>query len=223
MSEETIWTEASQAELRDTLRHEILGCIRLAQRDHAQIANDCYETYLMDECPEEELPGWKQFVSAEIEKLAAAETADQKSWPAVTDCDRLDKAEAALRERGILLWQASPCCDSCTYGEFPDRIEVIEQRHSGFKEKLRGYAFFIDQNLPESLADDRQTSVYLGYGWKAPENQEPSQEEYDKQALSIANEVCDALREAELAVDWDGTMKRKIGVKVLWQRRTPLE
>jgi hypothetical protein len=223
MSEEIAWTEESQAELRDTIRREILGRIRLAQRDHDQIANDCYEIYLMDDCPEEELPAWKQFVSDEIKKLAAAEVADQKSWPAFTDCDRLDKAEAALRERGILLWQASPCCDSCTYGEFPERIEALEKRYPGIKDKLRGYAFFIDQNLPESLADNRQTSVYLGYGWKVPEDQKPSQEEYEKQALSIANEVCAALREEGLMVDWDGTMQRKIGFDLLWQRRKPLQ
>ena len=147
---------------------------------------------------------------------------EKNAWPEETACDRLDRVEAALRNRGILLWQVSPCCDTCTGSELPDRIDVIESRYPGFREQVRGYAFFIDQNLPETLAETTQISVYLAYGWFSPDNSEVDPETYEKNALAIAREVCDCLRDEEFEADWDGDFARKIGVSLNWQRRSML-
>jgi hypothetical protein len=141
----------------------------------------------------------------------------------VTDCDRLDRVEDALRDQEILLWQVSPCCDTCTGAELPDRIDVINGRFPGFHDRVRGYAFFIDQNMPEMLAKSTELSVYLAYGWFSPDGSEVAPEVYQKHALGIAREVCEALRDEGFEANWDGDFARKIGVSLNWQRRTKLE
>jgi len=223
MTEETIWDDQAREDLRESLRERILGEVRLANLDEEDILTLCQEVYIEDECPDEE---WELFVdfSAEVinETIDRIET-EKQSWPEETDCDRLDRVEAALRERGILLWQVSPCCDTCSGAELPDRIDVINDRFPGFREKVRGYSFFIEQNMPEMLAESTEISVYMAYGWFAPEDAEISEAEYEKQALAIGREVCECLREQGFEADWDGDFSRKIGVTLNWQRREMLE
>jgi hypothetical protein len=48
-------------------------------------------------------------------------------------------------------------------------------------------------------------------------------EAYKKNALAIAREVCECLRDEGFEVNWDGDFARKIGVSLNWQRRTMLE
>src|SRR5207244_8883093 len=139
------------------------------RRDHEAVLQACRDVYLEDECPESERSTFIQFAADELERAGAQLASEKSAWPAETDCDRLDRVEAALRERGILLWQVSPCCDTCTVGDLPGRIDVINSRHPGFQDSIRGYAFFIDQNMPEMLSESTEISVYLGYGWLSPE------------------------------------------------------
>lgn len=223
MSQEHDWNEKSRDDLRATLRWFILGELRLAKKDNEAILEACRETYVEDECPESEQSTFIQFAADELERATAQLSNEKSAWPAETDCDRLDRVEAALRERGILLWQVSPCCDTCTMGELPDRLDVINRRHPGFRKQIRGYAFFIDQNMPEMLADSTELSVYLGYGWVSPNNKEVAEDIYQKNALGIAHEVCESLRAESFNVDWDGDFARKIGVSINWQRRKMLD
>ena len=102
--------------------------------------------------------------------------------------------EAALRERGILLWQVSPCCDTCSGGALPDRIDEIDARYPGFGDRVRGYAFFIEQTMAETLEEATHLSVYLAYGGWASEDTEIADEDYKQLALAIAREVCECLR-----------------------------
>ena len=220
MSEESTWNDTSRSDLRDSIRHTILGEVRLGRFTHDDLIDYCREVYIEDECPEDEWPTFVSFAEDHLKEAAAAITKEQAEWPAVTDCDRLDRAEAALREKGILLWQVSPCCDTCTGAELPDRIDEIEKLSPGFREKARGYAFFIDQNMAELLADDAAISVYLAYGWFSPEDSEVSPEEYEEKALGIAREVLNSLHEQDLKTDWDGSFSKKIGLQLHWQRRT---
>lgn len=222
MSEETIWNDITRSELRDLLRSHVVGAVRLGKSDHEDIIEFCREVYIEDECPADERDRFVRFVADELEKAESEHSAGQATWPPQTDCDRLDLVEATLRDRGILLWQVSPCCDSCTGGELPDRIEEIDQRYPGFRSSVRGYAFFIDQTMTEMLAEDTNLSVYLAYGWFSPDESDVAPELYERNALAIANEVCDVLREQGFELDWDGSFQRKIGVSLNWQRRTRL-
>ncbi len=223
MTQERVWDDKAREDLRTRLRRVILGELRLAKNDHKSILDACHEFPIGDECPESEQRTFIHFAADELKRSEAQLASERSSWPAVTDCDRLDRVEAALRDRGILLWQVSPCCDSCTVGDLPGRIDVINSRHPGFQDSIRGYAFFIDQNMPEMLSESTEISVYLGYGWLSPEKSEVADEVYEKNALAIAREVCECLRNEGFKVDWNGDFSRKIGVSINWQRRNMLE
>lgn len=223
MANEQIWNDESRDELRQTLQSVILGKLRLANETNDEILEACRETYIQEEAPEGEWATFLQLAEDELNRAAARLAAEKATWPAETDCDRLDRVEAALRDRGIVLWQVSPCCDTCALGELAERVEVINGRFPGFRERLRGYAFFIDQNMPAMLADSTDLSVYLGYGWFSPDGSEVAREIYEKQALTVGREVCQCLRDEGFEPDWNGTLDRKIGLSLNWQRRTMLE
>lgn len=222
MSKATIWNDISREDLRGNLRNFVLGAVRLANANHDDIVDFCREVYITDECPEKEWETFVQFATEELEKAASGHLKEQGGWPTVTDCDRLDQVEAALRDRGILFWQVSPCCDTCTVGELSSRIDEIERRDPSFRNRVRGYAFFIDQNMADMLADNTRISVYLGYGWFSPGDSTVEPNLYEKKALGIAHEVCDCLGEHEFKPDWDGSFSKKIGFSLNWQRRTLL-
>lgn len=223
MSHDEVWNDESRDRLRETLRSAILGELRLAKQGPDEILGTCREVYIQEDSPEHEWDKFIQFCADEIRRLANQLACERATWPEETDCDRLDRVETALRERGILLWQASPCCDTCTGGELPDRISVINLKDPGFRDRVRGYAFFIDQNLPESLAEDTRVTVCLAYGWFSPDNSEVAQEIYQRNAISIAREVCQCLKDEGFEVNWDGDLSRKICISLNWQRRTMLE
>ena len=223
MTSDKEWNDEKREQLRATLRWFILGELRLAKRDHGAILDICHETYIDEDAPEEEWDELYQFAADELKRVVDRLTAEQATWPDETDCDRLDRVEAALRERGIILWQASPCCDTCTGGLLPERADEIEARYPGFRDRLRGYAFFIEQNLPEMLSDDTKIEVYLAYGWVPPDDSKAAPDVYKKHALDIGHEVRECLRAEGLKVDWHGDFSKKIGVAVNWQRRARLE
>src|ERR1700751_1347501 len=104
MSAEKVWNEESRGDLRERLQSAILGELRLAKRGHEEILETCREAYIQDECPESEADAFVRFAAGELDRLAATHASEMASWPDETDCDRLDRVEAALRERGIVLW-----------------------------------------------------------------------------------------------------------------------
>jgi len=221
MSDNPTWNDTSREELRESLRRMILGEIRLMKSGGDDVLDTC-QTYIGDECPEDERAAFVSFAADQLEQAAARYIAEQAAWPADTDCDRLDRVEVDLRDRGILLWQVSPCCDTCTGGELPDRIDEIDRRHPGFRECVRGYAFFIDQNMAEMLAESTELSVYLAYGWFSPESSDVAPDIYKRNALSVAQEICDCLHDHGFKPIWDGDFSKKIGVSLNWQRRAKL-
>jgi len=223
MGDERIWNDQSRDKLRAMLRPVILGELRLSRSKHEQVLETCREAYIQDECPEQEWSTFIEFAGNELNRAAAHLAAEKATWPKETDCDRLDRVEAALRERGILLWQVSPCCDTCTGGELPQRIDVINGRFPGLRNRVRGYSFFIDQNMPDMLAESTQISVYLAYGWFSRDDSKVAPDVYKEKALGIAREVCECLRNEGFEPNWNGDFARKIGVSLNWQRRAMLE
>ncbi len=223
MSKEIVWGEGQRKDLKESLCDLILGELRLFKSDHPGILDICREVYIEDECPDAERQTFIQFAEQEIQKAAAELELGKSAWEPVTDCDRLDSAEKMLAEKDILLWQVSPCCDTCTGEALPDRVAEVDRRYPGFAERVRGYAFFIEQNLADMLAEDTQISVYLAYGWFLQDNPDVTDEEYEKNALDIGHEVCDCLRQHKLEVTWDGDFSKKIGVRLNWQRRAAVD
>lgn len=223
MSKDRIWNDDSRRELRERLAAVITGELRLARNRHEDILERCRDGCILGNCPDSECDAFIQFVADELDRAAARLESEKATWPEVTDCDRLDRVETALRERGILLWQVSPCCDTCTVGELQYRIDAIDDRDPGFRDRVRGYAFFIDQNMADMLAESTLISVCLGYGWLSPDGSEVASDVYEVNALGPAREVCECLRSEGFDPCWDGDFSRKIVLPLNWQRRTMLD
>lgn len=59
-------------------------------------------------------------------------------------------------------------------------------------------------------------------GWFALDDANVEPKTYEANALGIAHEVCDCLRENGLEPEWDGDISRKIRLSLNWQRRNTL-
>lgn len=216
------WDEASREQLKEDLEFAVLGELRFARFDSAGILEHCRDLYLQDVCPAGEWDAMLAFAKQQIDRNAEVLQAEMADWPKVTDCDRLDQVESELREAGILFWQASPCCDSCTVAELSSRIDQISEQFPRFRQNVRGFAFFIDQNLPESLAESPDITVCLGYGWFSAQAEDIDPAVYESNALAIAHEVDDCLKRFGFESGWDGDFARKICISLCWQRRSLL-
>lgn len=208
--------------LQSILAEITLGEVRLGTRSDEQVYEHL-EVAIWDEegIPEADHPSLLKQAKAQLAAARKAYQQEALAWPPITDCDRLQRGVTALRDRGIVLWPASPCCDNCTMGELPDHVDQLEVSSPGLKDRLRGYAFFHDQQMPEMLAQDTNILVYVGYGWTLGGSDTPEQT-YQQQAVAIGHEVAQALKDAELDVEWDGDFNQKIGLHLNWQLSKPL-
>lgn len=139
----------------------------------------------------------------------AAQAAEERTWPVPTDCDRLDRAFAALERRGVVARQNFACCQTCGHAEIGDEIE------SGTAEEpVRGYAFFHRQDTESAAAGE---GLYLAYGAVMPGPASPA--EWNRAATEVAGEVVTALRAEGLDAAWNGDLEMRIGVPLIWRRR----
>jgi len=135
---------------------------------------------------------------------ALAEHAEaERGWPARTDCDRLDDVFAALEAKGVISRQHFTCCGTCGSAEIWDEIEAAHNAGGA----TRGYAFYHMQDT-ESAAEGH--GLYLNYG---------ACEEGEEAALGIAREIVAEIEAEGLRVDWDGSIRKRIGVSLDWKRR----
>jgi hypothetical protein len=137
------------------------------------------------------------------EKAIAEHLAQQKSWTAPTDCDRLDAAFAALDAAGIVARQHFSCCGSCGATEIHDEMDKVAKDGT----TVRGYTFFHVQDTEQAVEGE---SLFLSYG--APDRDRDA-------AVAIAQEVVAALKEQGLHPAWNGRHANRIGLPIVWQRR----
>lgn len=137
--------------------------------------------------------------------LAAARAAhkrDQKSWPAITDNTRLDRAFADLEKDGILARQNFWCCGTCGGDAVVDEIARANKR----KHTFDGYTYFHEQDTTIAVLGH---GLNLGYG--TPDF-EP------KESVAIGLLVVKALRKHGLKPEWSGDLEDHIHVPMNWQR-----
>lgn len=133
----------------------------------------------------------------------AAHLAAQATWPATTDCERLDAAFNDLDAAGIVARQHFSCCGACGATEVDDEIERVEK--SG--QPVRGYTFFHIQDTEQAVAGE---ALFLSYG-SADRNKET--------ALEIGREVMTTLERHGLSPAWNGRRANRIALPLTWQRR----
>lgn len=142
-------------------------------------------------------------IPAMIDGAIAAHRRDQQNWPVVTDCDRLDAAFAALEDEGIVARQHFTCCGTCGVAEIGDEIDTVVARGHA----VDGYAFYHMQDTESAVEGD---GLYLNYG---------SIDDDDARSVEIGRRIATVIAAAGLEVDWDGSLGKRIGVRLDWKRR----
>ena len=132
---------------------------------------------------------------------------EQRLWPEVTDCTRLDLAFAELEKCGIVATQNAPCCPTCGGSEVRQELE----KHIAQGKLVRGYTYFHEQCTERAIRGDG-LGLYFG-----------SIENTAEATTAIGQEVVDTLRRHGLSASWDGTGASCIHVEMDWKRRRPTE
>jgi hypothetical protein len=178
----------------------IASLVRQGFETEGEILEQAFE-YAADECdnPEELEPEIKQLTA----DLLIAHQAEQQTWEAVTDCDRLDRAFASLNAQGIVARQHFSCCNTCGHAEIWEEVEAEETNHP-----VQGYVFYHFQSTENAVDAGK---LYLTYGTV----------EENEQALARVAERCVAeLRHSGLNATWGGDSYSAILVDgIVWQKR----
>lgn len=132
----------------------------------------------------------------------AAKAAAEKSWPAETDNDRLDKAFVSLDVSGICAVQNAGYTISDGYS---DVSEAVVGRGP---ERYHSYVFYHGQDLERAIEGH---GLMLAFG---DLNDDPVK------SVAVGKLVCAMLKSAGFTTEWDGTADTRINVpKFDWKRR----
>jgi len=149
----------------------------------------------MDQHNELSVP--KASVAMLLSEIWNARVEEEKTWPAVTDCKRLDEAFLRLREAGITAEQNFACCMRCGTAEIG----------ADAPDTHRGYVFYHMQDT-EMAAEGY--GLHLAFGTYAK----------DADSVEIGRTVVKYLTTQGLRVDWDEQPSKRILIsKLNWQRR----
>lgn len=145
------------------------------------------------------------------EIIAAVDPAIQRheqskaEWPVVTDCDRLDRAFAALSAQGVICLQNAGNTQSDGFEDFKEALRIHPSPKS-----IRGYCFYHWQDTERAVEGD---GLFLAFGPSDPKREEI-------EGPSVGRMITAALSTEGLKVDWDGTFAKRIFIpQFVWQRR----
>jgi len=131
---------------------------------------------------------------------------EEASWPGETDCDRIDRAFAAISSKGIVALQNA----GYTMSDGHDDVgEVLAPHAPG---TFRGYCFYHGQDLERAV---HAGQLYLAYAdlQDTPEGK-----------LAIGRVVVEAFREQGFICEWNEDVHKRILIAGIdWKRRRPHE
>ena len=145
--------------------------------------------------------GW---LRAEIDEAFREKQAEERTWPEVTDCDRLDHVFDALEAQGILSLQNA----GYTQGDGLADVAQFYNEAGGEQSGIEGYCFYTGQDL-ERVMESGQ--LWLAFGHVDGE---------DGPGEEIGRRIKAAFETAGFKVEWDGSIKTRLLVTgIRWQRR----
>lgn len=187
--------EQGLADLRDRIRSDVAAGFDDEDAILARVG-DCFE----DEIDPAVVRGAAPRL---LREELAAHARAAAGWPAVTDCDRLDTAFAALEASGIVARQNFTCCMTCGSSEIWAEIDTAIDAGA----PAQGYVFYHSQDT-EAAVNGR--GVYLAYG---------ACDEGDTAALEVARRIVAQLQAEGLAPEWNGSRDQRIALPLDWARR----
>lgn len=171
--------------------------------DQAEVFDIVYdEVYEADGEDEEWL---RRAIDQEFRRKREAE----RGWPAVTDCNRLDRVFESLRGQGILTRHRCGLT-------IQDGLEIVDQLYfeaGGERSGLIGYCFYHLQDMEAATWGD--TGLWLAFGSFSPK--------HDRVA-KVGQVIRREFEQAGFTVEWDGTAGSRMLLKGFqWQRRSPVQ
>jgi hypothetical protein len=142
----------------------------------------------------------REMIAEEVQRKRA----EERTWPAVTDCDRLDRVFESLEEQGILALQ------NAGYTQSDGLSDVCQFYHEagGERSGIEGYCFYHGQDLERVMASGE---LCLAFGHVSGE---------DEPGVEIGCRIKRTFEAAGFTVEWDGSVKTRLLVKdIRWQRR----
>ena len=144
-------------------------------------------------------------VETSVEEAFRALQAEMKSWPEITDCDRLDKVFASLNSKGIVSVQNAGYTQSDGFDAVKEAARLRADRNN-----LIGYCFYHGQDLERAVSGG---GLYLAFG---PKN--PVREQEDGPVIGAT--IVQQLQESSIATEWNGSFNQRIYLPALdWKRR----
>lgn len=152
-----------------------------------------------------ELEGGTAEVASAVDRAIAAWRRDQRTWPAVTDWDRLDVAFTALEARGVLAMHVAGYTQSEGY---EDVMAAYARR--GHPAGTIGYCFYHGQDAERAMAGG---GLYLAFGPIDPALEA-------REGPRIGAMVAEAVEAQGFTIAWNGTFAQRLHVRpFVWQRR----
>jgi hypothetical protein len=144
----------------------------------------------------------RKVIRAEV----AAKRKAEKTWPKVTDCDRLDRAFLGLRSIKIIALSNA----GYTQSDGLEEVEEAYQEAGGSKSAYAGHCFFTEQDQQRALDGG---GLYVGFGHLSGD---------DSKGAEVGRLLRTALETEGFRVEWDGSVSTRLFlVGFHWQRRSP--
>jgi hypothetical protein len=139
-----------------------------------------------------------------VRREVAAKRKAEKTWPKVTDYDRLDRAFEALEARGVIALHVA----GYTQSDGLSDVTEVYHENGGKKSNYAGHCFYTEQDQEGAREG---SGMHIGFGHLTGD---------DAKGVEVGKLVREELERAGLKVVWDGTIGRRLYLKDFrWQRR----
>ena len=155
---------------------------------------------MLEDCDEDDAD--KQMLEEYAKSEFQAKREAEATWPAVTDCNRLDAAFDALNGMGII------ALHNAGYTISDGISDVAEVLAESDRDQVKGYCFYHEQDV-ERAVDGH--GLMLAYGDIA---------DTARGKRAIGELVKAELERRGFVVEWDGDEEKRIDLpRIVWQRR----
>lgn len=167
------------------LQTELIALLRGGHASREAIAQTLLAEMLPEGSDAAEAAAW-------VDAQLAALRQEQQGWPAVTDCDRLDAAFAALRQQGIVCLPHAGDTPGDGLAAFRQALAAMPEHE---RARVTGYCFFHGQDLARALSDHL---LWLTFG-PHPQQKPPQQKACAQQTGRL---IAAALENEGLRAEW---------------------
>ncbi|HVZ94008.1 MAG TPA: hypothetical protein VG797_05820 [Phycisphaerales bacterium] len=187
---------------RQDIMEYVETAVRAGYESDRDIASAACSNYVELSIDQRIFESWIQSL---VKESVARIRAESRTWPAMTDCDRLDAAFAELERDGYIARQNYSCCQTCGIAEICQEAEDLTAQGRS----VVGYVFFHEQDT-ENAVDGIGLCLAFGSDSNDPET--------DRR---VAQHIIFVLDRHGLQTSWPGTIDKRIVVEIDWKRRRP--